>query len=52
MAGDGHVEGARFWFTLPVETPPEAPDALEDEGADALPDRDPTSNLLSKPSHE
>jgi two-component system sensor histidine kinase KdpD len=52
MSPDGRVEGARFWFTLPVETPPEAPDALEDEGADALPDRDSTPNLLSKPSHE
>jgi two-component system sensor histidine kinase KdpD len=31
MAGDGHVEGARFWFTLPVETPPPTPEVLEDE---------------------
>ena len=31
LAADGHVEGARFWFTLPVETPPPAPEALEDE---------------------
>jgi two-component system sensor histidine kinase KdpD len=30
---DGHVEGARFWFNLPVETPPPAPDALEDDEA-------------------
>ena len=30
MAADGHVEGARFWFTLPVETPPpSSPEALE-----------------------
>jgi two-component system sensor histidine kinase KdpD len=36
IAADGHVEGARFWFMLPVKTPPDAPDALdtlEDEGA-------------------
>jgi two-component system, OmpR family, sensor histidine kinase KdpD len=31
IAPDGHVEGARFWFTLPVETPPPVPEALEDE---------------------
>ncbi|EEA01991.1 osmosensitive K+ channel signal transduction histidine kinase [Burkholderia sp. H160] len=35
IAADGHVEGARFWFTLPVKTPPAAPDTLEDEGATA-----------------
>ncbi|QQC65191.1 DUF4118 domain-containing protein [Paraburkholderia ginsengisoli] len=35
LAADGRVEGARFWFTLPADTPPDAPDALEDEGADA-----------------
>ncbi|MFM0738922.1 DUF4118 domain-containing protein [Paraburkholderia xenovorans] len=35
-ASDGRIEGARFWFTLPVETPPEAPEALEEEGLDAL----------------
>jgi two-component system, OmpR family, sensor histidine kinase KdpD len=32
MASDGRIEGARFWFTLPVETPPDAPelpDSLE-----------------------
>lgn len=56
VSADGHVEGARFWFTLPVETPPEAPDALEDEGADALThvdtDSESTPNPLAKPSHE
>ncbi|MBN3766688.1 DUF4118 domain-containing protein [Burkholderia sp. Ac-20365] len=31
VAADGHVEGARFWFTLPIETPPPVPDALEEE---------------------
>ncbi|VWC13715.1 osmosensitive K+ channel signal transduction histidine kinase [Burkholderia lata] len=30
-APDGHVTGARFWFTLPVETPPAAPAAPDDE---------------------
>ncbi|TKC80016.1 sensor histidine kinase KdpD [Trinickia terrae] len=28
-AGDGSVAGARFWFTLPVETPPPEPDTGE-----------------------
>jgi two-component system sensor histidine kinase KdpD len=36
VSADGCVEGARFWFTLPVETPPDAPDGLEDDGADPL----------------
>jgi two-component system sensor histidine kinase KdpD len=31
VASDGRVEGARFWFTLPVETPPPTPEVLEDE---------------------
>ncbi|VWD63289.1 DUF4118 domain-containing protein [Burkholderia contaminans] len=31
MAPDGHVTGARFWFTLPVETPPAAPAVPDDE---------------------
>ncbi|MDN7636882.1 DUF4118 domain-containing protein [Burkholderia cepacia] len=30
-APDGHVTGARFWFTLPVETPPAAPAVSDDE---------------------
>jgi len=30
VANDGRVEGARFWFTLPVETPPEVPDMPDD----------------------
>jgi two-component system, OmpR family, sensor histidine kinase KdpD len=29
LAADGRVEGARFWFTLPVESPPATPEALE-----------------------
>ncbi|SEI77776.1 DUF4118 domain-containing protein [Paraburkholderia diazotrophica] len=43
VAADGRVEGARFWFTLPVETPPPGPDdaasALPEpaEAADAVP---------------
>ncbi|MPW19912.1 DUF4118 domain-containing protein [Paraburkholderia sp. CNPSo 3157] len=34
VAAEGRVEGARFWFTLPVETPPPGPD----DAASALPD--------------
>jgi len=71
MSAEGRVEGARFWFTLPVETPPDAPDApdvLDDEGADPLNDEradrfagpladplrhdDPTLHPHSKPTHE
>lgn len=33
LAPDGHVEGARFWFTLPVETPPATMEALEADEA-------------------
>ncbi|MGF6656103.1 two-component system sensor histidine kinase KdpD [Paraburkholderia youngii] len=50
-AADGHIEGARFWFTLPVKTPPDAPetfDTLEDEGAPAAADLNP----LTRPAHE
>ncbi|WP_207001366.1 sensor histidine kinase [Trinickia mobilis] len=36
IAGDGSIAGARFWFTLPVETPPPEPDGSEaGEPADA-----------------
>ncbi|WP_025602393.1 sensor histidine kinase [Burkholderia sp. WSM2230] len=59
---DNRVEGARFWFTLPVETPPdmsEAPDALDDETSGVPASNtlsDPLSNTLSnalaKPAHE
>jgi two-component system sensor histidine kinase KdpD len=54
---DGHIEGARFWFTLPVETPPPAPEALEDEseldeGGERSPELSPqlTPALPSEPS--
>jgi two-component system sensor histidine kinase KdpD len=50
IAADGHVEGARFWFTLPVKTPPEAPDVLEDEGA--ITDTAADLNPLTRPAHE
>ncbi|MGF6698238.1 two-component system sensor histidine kinase KdpD [Paraburkholderia sp. MM5496-R1] len=53
MATDGHVEGARFWFTLPVKTPPDAPetfDTLEDEGAAT--DTAADLNPLTRPAHE
>ncbi|SDQ40630.1 two-component system, OmpR family, sensor histidine kinase KdpD [Paraburkholderia fungorum] len=36
IAADGRVEGARFWFTLPVDTPPDAPEPLEDEAIEPL----------------
>ncbi|MEM5372836.1 DUF4118 domain-containing protein [Paraburkholderia azotifigens] len=29
IAGDGRVEGARFWFTLPIEPPPPLPDVSD-----------------------
>ncbi|NTZ07487.1 DUF4118 domain-containing protein [Burkholderia metallica] len=47
-APDGHVTGARFWFTLPVDTPPAAP-AVPDEESD-LPGASPPSESL--PDHE
>ncbi|WP_063550168.1 sensor histidine kinase [Burkholderia territorii] len=40
-APDGRVTGARFWFTLPVDTPPAVPAVPDDEidvpGASSLP---------------
>ncbi|MEC5406949.1 sensor histidine kinase KdpD [Paraburkholderia sp. MPAMCS5] len=48
VSADGRVEGARFWFTLPVETPPEVPEGLEGFEAEAAP----TLIPLSKPTHE
>ncbi|KVH29690.1 DUF4118 domain-containing protein [Burkholderia cepacia] len=47
-APDGHVTGARFWFTLPVETPPAAP-AVSDDEPD-VPGASPPSESL--PDHE
>ncbi|ELW9529733.1 DUF4118 domain-containing protein [Burkholderia cenocepacia] len=47
-APDGHVTGARFWFTLPVDTPPAAP-AVPDDDPD-LPGASPPSESL--PDHE
>ena len=47
-APDGHVTGARFWFTLPVDTPPAAP-AVPDDESD-LPGASPPSESL--PDHE
>jgi two-component system sensor histidine kinase KdpD len=57
MDREGHIEGARFWFTLPVETPPPAPDVLEDdepemsEAAARLPGA-PAGELPPELSHE
>ncbi|MDN7430214.1 sensor histidine kinase KdpD [Burkholderia sp. AU45388] len=47
-APDGRVTGARFWFTLPVDTPPAAP-AVPDDESD-LPAASPPSESL--PDHE
>ncbi|AQQ33029.1 DUF4118 domain-containing protein [Burkholderia cenocepacia] len=47
-APEGHVTGARFWFTLPVDTPPAAP-AVPDDESD-LPGASPPSESL--PDHE
>jgi two-component system sensor histidine kinase KdpD len=52
VSADGRVDGARFWFTLPVQTPPDAPDPLEDESADSFHDLDSTTNSLAGPAHE
>jgi two-component system sensor histidine kinase KdpD len=64
LSADGRIAGARFWFTLPADTPPDAPDALEDEGAEPLAhadlladphtgaERAATLNPLAKPTHE
>ncbi|MGF6371668.1 two-component system sensor histidine kinase KdpD [Paraburkholderia sp. RAU6.4a] len=55
LATDGHVEGARFWFTLPVKTPPDTPetfDTLEDEGAATDTDTAADLNPLTRPAHE
>ncbi|MDE1182763.1 DUF4118 domain-containing protein [Paraburkholderia sp.] len=30
LAADGRIEGARFWFTVPVETPPPVPELLDE----------------------
>lgn len=45
---DGHVTGARFWFTLPVDTPPAAP-AVPDDEADLPGASSPSESL---PDHE
>ncbi|KVL60383.1 sensor protein KdpD [Burkholderia cepacia] len=47
-APDGHVTGARFWFTLPVETPPAAP-AVSDDEPDVPGASSPSESL---PDHE
>ncbi|WP_343657694.1 DUF4118 domain-containing protein [Paraburkholderia caribensis] len=55
VAADGRVEGARFWFTLPIETPPPVPDVLDDDAAgevdpeaDANPDANPDAPSLHR----
>jgi two-component system sensor histidine kinase KdpD len=56
---EGRIDGARFWFTLPVDTPPDAPDAIEEEATDdpaqhplASPHLNPHLDQLAKPTHE
>ncbi|MEX3977162.1 DUF4118 domain-containing protein [Paraburkholderia caribensis] len=45
VAADGRVEGARFWFTLPIETPPPVPDVLDDDAAGEVdPEADPEAD--------
>jgi len=63
-AAGSRVEGARFWFTLPVETPPDvpdlpeaadapdAPDALQDQSAEDRSADNMNPNPLAKPTHE
>jgi len=63
-AARSRVEGARFWFTLPVETPPDvpdlpeaadapdAPDALQDQSAEDQSADNMNPNPLAKPTHE
>ncbi|CAB3766923.1 two-component system sensor histidine kinase KdbD [Burkholderia puraquae] len=48
VAPDGHVTGARFWFTLPVETPPAVP-AVSDDEPDVPGASSPSESL---PDHE
>jgi two-component system sensor histidine kinase KdpD len=56
LATDGRVQGARFWFTLPVLSPPAAPDGLDDEAAQPDPEplarHDPTLYSQSRPIDE
>ncbi|RQS28537.1 DUF4118 domain-containing protein [Burkholderia sp. Bp8992] len=47
-APDGRVTGARFWFTLPIETPPAAP-AVPDDESDVPGASSPSESL---PDHE
>jgi two-component system sensor histidine kinase KdpD len=44
IAADGRVEGARFWFTLPIETPPPVPD-VSDVPDDAAGEPEPAQRL-------
>ncbi|NKJ46202.1 two-component system sensor histidine kinase KdbD [Burkholderia sp. SG-MS1] len=49
LTADGRVVGARFWFALPAHTPPDAPDALEEEMADAPLHTDPAAARPTDP---
>jgi two-component system sensor histidine kinase KdpD len=45
VGSDGRIEGARFWFTLPIDTPPPVPDVLD------VPD-DTADDPAGDPDHE
>lgn len=53
IAPDGQVVGARFWFTLPVDTPPPEPDAADDD-PDSAPARrlDPPASAHHADPHD
>ncbi|AUT60029.1 DUF4118 domain-containing protein [Paraburkholderia terrae] len=50
VAADGRIEGARFWFTLPIETPPPVPDVLDDDAA-GEPDTEAHADPDTDPPH-
>ncbi|MBV8259544.1 MAG: hypothetical protein JO239_01020, partial [Paraburkholderia sp.] len=47
VAADGHVEGATFWFALPVESPPPLPVDVAESPAP-----DDTLETLNEPESE
>jgi two-component system, OmpR family, sensor histidine kinase KdpD len=53
VAADGRIEGARFWFTLPIETPPPVPDGSDvlDDDAAVEPDTEAHADPDTDPPH-
>src|SRR6266702_2163269 len=53
VAADGRIEGARFWFTLPIETPPPVPDGSDvlDDDAAGEPDTEAHADPDTDPPH-